>query len=173
MNITKEAVLEINHIFGLPAHPLLVHAAVVLVPLAAIAFVAVGWKEAWRKAYYFPVTVLAVSGAVFAFLAKQSGEPLTSTVRQAGHRVGEHPEQGDTAFFFAMLLGLAVFSVFVYHRYGTRILEAVGIKELPRLPLSYDTILYAVTVPLAALAVLTMVIAGHSGAELVWKTNVN
>ena len=163
--------MEIDRIFGLPAHPLLVHAAVVLVPLAAIAFIAVGWRESWRRAYYFPVTLLAITGAVFAFLAKQSGEPLSDTVRQAGQRVGEHPEQGDTAFFFALLLGLACAGVFIIHRYGERMKEAVGIKDLPRLPLSYNAILYAVTVPLAALAILTMVIAGHSGAELVWKTN--
>ncbi len=32
--------LEISTLFGLPAHALIVHAAVILVPLAAIAFAA-------------------------------------------------------------------------------------------------------------------------------------
>ena len=85
-------------VFGLPAHPLLVHAAVVLVPLAALALIATGWHEAWRRAYLLPITLLAVGGAGFSFLAKQSGESLQQSVRAAGKRVGDHPEQGDTAF---------------------------------------------------------------------------
>ena len=36
--------MEINNLFGLPAHPLLVHAPIVLVPLC---FVAAGAKAAW------------------------------------------------------------------------------------------------------------------------------
>lgn len=70
--------LSFPKIFGLPAHPLLVHAAVVLVPLAALALVAVGWKEAWRRVYYLPVALIAMAGAGSAFLAKQSGETLAS-----------------------------------------------------------------------------------------------
>jgi hypothetical protein len=40
-----------DKVYGLPAHPLLVHAAVVLVPLAAVALVTTGWRETWRRAY--------------------------------------------------------------------------------------------------------------------------
>jgi hypothetical protein len=34
--------LPFSKVYGLPAHPLLVHAAVVLVPLVALALIAVG-----------------------------------------------------------------------------------------------------------------------------------
>ena len=97
--------LAISHILGLPAHPLLVHGAVVLVPLGAVAFVIAGLREAWRRAYYLPATIITVTGGVFAFLSKESGEPLSKSIRATGQRVGEHPEQGDTAFVFAMLSG--------------------------------------------------------------------
>lgn len=167
----KPVLLEVDHVFGLPAHPLLVHGAVVLVPLAAIAFLVAGARDSWRRAYYLPVTIGAVAGGVFAFLARESGEPLSESVRRAGARVGEHPEQGDTAFFFAMLFAAAAVAVYVFHRYEGRVRSFLGIKDWPRLPFSYNTALYAATVPLALLAILTMVIAGHSGAELVWKTN--
>jgi hypothetical protein len=42
---------------------------------------------------------------------------------------------------------------------------------MPRLPVSYETALYVATVPFAVLALVTMIVAGHSGAQLVWKTN--
>jgi hypothetical protein len=59
-----------DNAFGLPAHPLVVHAAVVLVPLAALAFVATGWRAAWRQAYYLPIMLLAVAGSVASWIAK-------------------------------------------------------------------------------------------------------
>jgi len=163
--------LEINRMFGLPAHPLLVHAAVVLVPLAAVSFIITGVREVWRRAYYLPVTLVATAGAISAFLASQSGEPLSESVRRAGNRVGEHPEQGDTAFLFAIIFAIACAFVYIFFRDESNIRSAIGIKAWPRLPISYNAALYVATVPLALLAIFTMIVAGHSGAELVWKTN--
>ena len=163
--------LEINRLFGLPAHPLLVHGAVVLVPLAAGAFIVTGAREAWRRSYYLPVALAAIAGGVFAFLAKQSGEPLSQSVRRAGQHVGEHPENGDTAFFFAVLFAGAVAAVYLFFRYESSIRSALRIEGWPRLPISYNTAFYLATIPLAVLAIFTMLVAGHSGAELVWKTN--
>jgi hypothetical protein len=162
--------LELDKIFGLPAHPLLVHAAVVLVPLAALAWIGTGWRDAWRRAYYLPITLLALGGAGAAFLAKQSGEPLAESVRHAGKRVGEHPEQGDTAFVFAVLFAAACVAVFAWQRFGATLRERLGLSSL-RLPFDDDVILYAASLPLAVLAIWFMIAAGHSGATLVWKTN--
>jgi hypothetical protein len=83
--------LAISHILGLPAHPLLVHGAVVLVPLGAVAFLVAGLREAWRRAYYLPAMLITVAGGVFAFLAKESGQPLSRSIRLAGQKVGNHP----------------------------------------------------------------------------------
>lgn len=163
--------LEINQVFGLPAHPLIVHAAVVLVPATAASFIVAGIRQAWRRAYYLPVTLGAVAGAIAAFLATQSGEPLSESVRRAGNHVGDHPEQGDTAFLVAIIFAVACVSVYIFSRYESNIRSAIGIKAWPRLPISYNTALYLVTVPIALLAIFAMVVAGHSGAELVWKTN--
>jgi len=158
-------------VFGLPSHPLVVHLAVVLVPLAAAALIAVGWNEAWRTVYYFPIALLSLAGAAGAFLAKQSGEPLQHTLRAAGKRAGDHPQQGDLAFVSAWLLAMACVALYVYHAYGERIRERLGITDRYRLPFNEHMALYVAAVPVALLAVGLMVIAGHSGASLVWKTN--
>jgi hypothetical protein len=157
-------------IFGVPAHPLLVHAAVVLVPLAALALIATGWREAWRRIYLLPITLIAVGGAVFSFLAKQSGEPLQQTVRAAGKRAGEHPEQGDTAFVLAGLLALMCMALYGYQTFGERMRERLGWTQRYRLPVNETVALYAISIPVAALAIWAMVVAGHSGAKLVWDT---
>ena len=60
---------SVAYLFGVPAHPLMVHVAVVLVPLAALALIAVGWNRAWRHQYYLPIALVSVAGAVGAFFA--------------------------------------------------------------------------------------------------------
>jgi hypothetical protein len=144
---------------------------VVLVPLAAVAFIIAGLKESWRRAYYLPVTITAVIGGVLAFLAQQSGEPLSESVRHAGKRVGEHPEQGDTAFTSAIVFAIACAAVYAFFLFEADIRSALRIKAWSRLPVSHNALLYVITVPIAVIAIFTMVVAGHSGAELVWKTN--
>ncbi len=154
-----------DSIFGLPAHALLVHAAVVLVPLAVVAFAVLCWKHEWRSHYLVPVTVLTVVGGGCAFLAKQSGEPLQSTIRDAaraaGQRaaLGDHPEQGDTAFVMAFLFMVAVVAYWAANRWGNKW----------NLPAWTPTAGYFVVLAPAALALVTMIVAGHSGATLVWK----
>jgi hypothetical protein len=157
--------MELDKLAGLPAHALLVHAAVVLVPLAAIALAALCWKAEWRKHYSLPVALLSVGAAVFAYLAKSSGEPLEDRVEDAAEaagvraRFGDHPEQGDTAFIFALLLAIAAVGVWLVDRYGARW----------GLPKRSPMVVYALALVPAALALITMIVAGHSGAELVWK----
>ena len=159
-----------DRIVGLPAHPLLVHAAVVLVPLAALSWLAVGWRGAWRQTYYLPIALISGAGAAASFLAKQSGEPLAESVRHAGKRVGDHPEQGDTAFVFAVIFAAACAAIWAWSRVGARIRARLNLEDV-RLPINDDVALYLISVPIALLAMWFMVAAGHSGATLVWKTN--
>lgn len=163
--------LAFDTVFGIPSHPLVVHAAVVLVPLAALAFVATGWRAAWRQIYYLPITLMAVAGAGAAFFAKQTGSSLRHSIRQAGKQVGNHPQQGNIAFLAAFLFAMACVALYVYQTYGEEIRERFGWTNRFRLPVNEQVALYVITIPVAALAVYTMVVAGHSGATLVWKTN--
>lgn len=151
-------------IAGLPLHPLLVHAAVVIVPLAAIAFVAAMWREDWRRRYLWLVALAAVGGGVAAFLAAQSGEALEHGIRDAAAAAGsarpdfgDHPEQGDAAEALSMLFALAAAALWLVQR------------RAAALPVWAPRAAYGVGV-LAALAALgMMVVAGDTGARLVWQ----
>ncbi len=77
-------------------------------------------------------------------------------------RFGEHPDQGGTAFTFAMIFTGAVVVFFVVDRFGERI---TGRKPPKWTPLG----MYAIVSVIGLLSLLTMVQAGHSGAALVWK----
>jgi siderophore synthetase component len=139
-----------------------VHAAVVLVPLAALALIALCWKADWRRQYAFPIAVLALGGAAAAILAAATGGNLEATIRDAaGTRVrfGEHPEQGDTARLFAVLFAMGATGLWVLETWRERL----------KLQSWTSTAAYAASSVIGVIAILTMVVAGHSGAALVWK----
>lgn len=158
--------LLLDTLFGLPGHALIVHAAVVLVPLAVIALAATGWRKAWRTTYSLPVLFLASGGTLFAILAASTGEPLQGSVKRAAEsagagevRFGEHPENGNNAEFMAIVFAVTVVAYWVVDRYGERL----------KLPGWMGTGSYALALVPGVLALITMVVAGHSGAALVWK----
>ena len=118
--------MEISQIAGLPAHALVVHVAVVLVPLSGLAFVATCWRPDWRRKYGLLIAALAVVGAAGAVLAASTGEPLADSVRQAARasgdvaRLGEHPEQGDTARLVAVVFAMVAAGFYAIVRWGDR-----------------------------------------------------
>jgi uncharacterized membrane protein len=117
------------------------------------------------------ITLLAIGGAGFSFLAKQSGESLKQSVRAAGKRVGEHPQQGDTAFVLAGLFAMICIALYAYDTWGEQIRARLSWTDRYRLPVNETVALYVVSIPVAALAIWAMLVAGHSGAVLVWKSN--
>ena len=98
---------------GIPVHPLVVHAIVVLLPLALLGTIAIAVKPAWRRPYG-PLVVAAVAvSAVLAPVATSSGEQLEQRVGDPG----KHAELGDQLIWFILpLLALTVALVWVDRR---------------------------------------------------------
>ena len=159
--------MPIDSITGLPIHPLVVHAAVVLVPLAVLATVGLGWRERWRASLSPWFALVAWGAWAFAYLAVLSGGPFERDVRQIASdlgnprpRFGEHPELGQSAALLAFMFALACTALFVSERWGKRY----------SLPTWAPTAIYAGTALLAAPTLLYILRAGHTGAKLVWGT---
>ena len=102
-----------DQILGIPAHPLLVHAAVIFIPLQILAGFAYALVPATRRHITWAVLSLAVLGPVTAFVAKESGEALEERLVRGGLTdladVEEHSDFADMAFWFT--LGLSVLMV--------------------------------------------------------------
>lgn len=94
-------------IFGLPAHPLVVHAVVILVPLAALfGLVVAVWPAA--RARYAPLALAVATLALISVpLATSTGESLKSHVRQSAF-VDKHTEMAEGLLPFVALLWLAL-----------------------------------------------------------------
>ena len=104
---------------GLPAHPLVVHLPVVLVPLAAIGAILLAVRPKWLRPYGVVVTVMAGLGFLGALLAASTGEELEDTFVSAGETISgtlrDHAEMGETVqvlvgVFFVLMLGWVLFA---------------------------------------------------------------
>lgn len=161
--------MEIAKLFGLPAHPLLVHLPVVLVPMAAIGAILIAVRPSWRSR--FGVLVAVVSGIALAGIqfAIGSGEALEERVQETA-AVERHTELADMTRLSVLVFFLAVTAFVVYDRRRLHRAIATG----PGTPAAAGPSrlamgLAAVTIVTSLLATAAVVRAGHTGAEAVWE----
>lgn len=166
-----------DQIFGLPAHPLLVHVPVVLLPLAGFGALVTFLRRSWYEQYRWAVLFVGGVGMLGAVLAAGSGEELERQVRatdgvEAVRAVHEHAEAGDTARGVAIVffLALAVYVVVPWFvdRRNTAARTGGGGGELT-LPTWTRPVMMAVVAITAVASLVTIVDAGHSGAERAWE----
>src|SRR4051794_2735752 len=94
-------------VFGLPLHPLVVHAAVVLIPLASLgALLVVAWGKL-RDRYGWLTVAFAVAAAGSAIVAKLSGEALRTSLG-VGKLVAAHESFGELVPYPAVALAVAL-----------------------------------------------------------------
>lgn len=142
-------------IAGLPAHPLFVHAIVVLVPLVALLEILCALWPAARERLVWLVLALAAVAAGLTPLTVEAGKSLYGNFPQPSAVLQQHAESGDWMSYVAVaLLAVAVLLALLYWRsgHGRGVAAAVA--------------LVAVVVGLAAIAAVIRV--GDSGARAVW-----
>ena len=145
----------LDTIFGLPLHPLIVHATVVVVPTVALMIILAAIYPRFR-AWVGPVPALgALLACVLVPLSTGSGEELQ-------HRVGEtslvekHAELADTLIWF--VIPLAVIAVVGYwlQRRGSAGKTFVAVVAVAAVLLSGATL-------------VDVALIGHSGAKASWS----
>ena len=151
--------MEIEELFGLPAHPLVVHAAVVLLPLAAIATLLCAAVPRARRQYAPVALGLALVATLAVGLAQGSGEALEDEVDET-ELVEEHTGQGERVLPWSIAVTVAAAVV-------TAI--PVLVRRRPAWPARTVTAaVVAVSLLAGAGATWTVVDVGHSGAKATW-----
>jgi hypothetical protein len=146
-----------DSIGGLPLHPLVVHFAVVLLPLSALALVAIVLVPRWRRPFGWVVMAGLLVGAGASVVAKETGEALAATVGTPQR----HADLGDVLPLVAMLL-LVLGAVWFWLQRRASAQPTTG-RSWPVLLTGIASIL------VAAGAVLLTILVGHSGAQAVWE----
>jgi len=164
-------------LFGLPAHPFLVHIPLVLIPLAALGVVFMVIKPAWHERYRWIVLAFGAVGTLGAILAASAGEAFADRIIDvAGPEVArtweEHAERGETArniaiLFFIVLAAYVLVPWLLQRRQSDATAMPAGRMRTIRLPLAVLAIVGA------AASVTTITLAGHSGSDAVWSDYVS
>jgi uncharacterized membrane protein len=151
-------------ISGSPLHVLVVHAVVVLVPLAVLGTVTVAlWPAARRRYGWLVVAITAVATACVP-IATSSGEDLQHRLVPTD-LIREHTHLGDQLLVFVVgLLVMTTALVWFDHRQRR---EAAGTPR--RIPPKAITVTVAVlAVTLGAVCAVQVVRIGDSGARAAW-----
>ncbi|MGC3994891.1 MAG: hypothetical protein QM779_12385 [Propionicimonas sp.] len=143
-------------IFGLPLHVLVVHAAVVLLPLAALGTLLIAVSARARKRYGSLVVLGSFVAAGSVVLARLSGESLNGGTQAGPGWLGVHVTWGLLAPWPAVALAVTSLPLVLAGRGKSR-------------PFLITAALLSVVSALASIAII--VVVGHAGAEAVWGSN--
>ncbi len=149
--------MELNNLFGLPAHPLLVHLPVVMVPMAALGAIILAIFPKYFARFGWWVTGISFIGAIGAILAAGSGETLEERVDRSS-TLRDHAEMGETARLLAVALFVVLLIVMLARKYRA----ADMTKKVVSIAVS---VVIAVS---AAAAGWVIIQTGHSGAKASW-----
>jgi uncharacterized membrane protein len=152
--------MEISKLFGLPAHPLLVHVPIVLIPLVAVATIGLAVRPAWRARFGWVVVGLAGIALVGVQLALGSGEALEDHVERTAalHR---HTEMAYSLRPIALVLFLLV-------------LALVLLDRRPTGPAWIVPVVAVLAVVASVGSAVRLAQIGHNGAKASWgEVNMN
>lgn len=134
----------------LPLHPLAVHFAVALFPLALVFLILTTVVSKFRSKYLLRALLATVATVPLIFVAQQSGEALSEVMYE--------PE--PHADYAELLMPIAIWVVLV----GIFLWFSLK-KSWPKL---ISQILGFVLVSLSVAAIVMTVVVGHSGAAATW-----
>lgn len=146
-----------DEIAGIPLHPLLVHAVVVFIPLAALGSIAVALFPRWRKPYGPLVLAVSAVALILVPFTTDSGENLRDSLQLGGpvlEKVEEHQAMGERIIW-------AVVPMFVLH------LAMLLMTRAGRPSREVTIVAWLATIAAVAATVL-VVLTGHLGSQAVW-----
>jgi hypothetical protein len=158
--------LVFGQILGIPAHALLVHAAVVFIPLLVLIAITYAVLPRLRARVGWAAAVLAVVAPVAAFFAKESGDQLEAALiakkypPEILNQVAVHSGYGDVLLSYTLGLGVAtVLLLFV----------TSGHRLVRGLPSWVGLVLGGIVVVLGVITAGYAYLTGDTGAHAVWQ----
>ncbi|MCW2716604.1 DUF2231 domain-containing protein [Pseudonocardia sp.] len=158
---------------GIPAHPLVIHAVVVLLPLAALGAVLIAVRPRWRRAFGVPVLLVALVGVAAVPLATQTGEQLQRALPGPNPLIEIHEGRADMllpwAVAFLVLLAVAVIGGIVADRRARPTDAPAGGTTTTRSPARVVTAVGVLAALLGLVVAGLVVWIGEAGATAVWQ----
>lgn len=142
-------------ISGIPAHPLLVHFAVVGVPVVALLVAYAAIRPAWHARHKWLVTISAALATALAALTNNTGEALMVLKGASEAEPGIYGDHATKAKVVMISAAVMLVLALIYH--------FVQVKPL-------ILVVRILAVVAAIIAIIGVVMTGHAGAALVWAS---
>lgn len=142
-------------IFGLPLHPLVVHATVVFVPLTAVVL-ALSMLSPRFRGWAGPLPLgLAVLSVILAPLSTSTGESLEHSVGET-RLIEEHAELAGGLVWWCVAMLVVAAASYLVRRRNARLSRGASIA----------LVVAGLVIPLGT--VVQTALIGHSGAKAAW-----
>jgi hypothetical protein len=164
---------------GLPAHPLVVDAVAVLLPLAALCSVGLAVHRGFRRRFGSAVLVLTALAVIAVPLAQVTGTQLAARLAKDDPLINRHVELGNQLLPYALGFGVAVVILLVAGKLADRERAAdptpdaqsspsVSVGTRSRTWQRISVLLSVLVVVMAVLTTVQVVRIGTAGAQAVW-----
>lgn len=153
-----------NVVGGLPAHVLLVHFLVVLVPLTALLEIACAlWPAARRGHLVWLTLLLAIAVTVLTPITTNAGGWLYGLRRNPGPILREHADRGATMIYFSVALLVAAIALVALHFAERR-------SDKPRLVAKSVVAVLVLAVGVSSMIQIYRI--GDAGSQSVWGNEI-
>jgi hypothetical protein len=172
---------------GVPAHPLLVDAVAVLLPLAALCSIALAVHRRVRRRFGWPVFVLTAVAVAAVPLAEATGVQLRDHLGAPSPLLARHEALGDQLLPYALGFGVAVLLLVVAGKLADRErVASIRAGDRPEQPVAPDTgpdrarsvsttwrrisvLASVLVIGMSVITTVDVVRIGTTGAQAVWQ----
>ena len=151
---------------GLPLHPFIVHATVVLLPGVALLALAYTVLRSWRWLLRWPLALAALGTPLLTWVTVQAGEALKEQRGLPDAVIGTHEERGELLLYFTLAFGVVALAAAFTMGGPSLLASGAGNRRGAGRPVQVTVgALLAVT---AVLVLVQVMLTGDAGSRVVW-----
>jgi len=157
---------------NLPAHPLIIHVPVVLIPLSVLGALACVARPKWFDRYGVILCLCAIAAMSSIFLAMQAGAALEASLNlspRAAQLISEHSRYAHYLAFVFVAFTAVLILTFSSHRISGGMLTELRLADAALRPRTSYLLLRVGLVVLALAAAYLVYRVGDLGARAVWE----
>jgi hypothetical protein len=160
---------------GLPAHPLLVHVPVILIPTTVVAAVVFMIRPQWLSRYGIALAVVSIVAMSSIFLTMQAGAALRAALNlqgQAATLISQHAQAAHYLAYIYVLFTATLIVTFAAQRISGGLPTGLGVVDRLLSPKPMFATLRVALVVLSIGAGYMCFRTGDLGAKAVWQGRI-
>jgi hypothetical protein len=153
--------------FGLPLHPFIVHATVVVLPAFAALALAYTFLPSWRWLMRWPLALSAVGAPLLTWVTVEAGEALKDQLGLPDQIIGTHQDRATVLLYCSIAFGVLGLAAAFTMGGPSLLVSGAGARRGAARPVQLGV--GALLVVSALLVLVFTVLTGDEGSRVVWS----